>query len=983
MSIRVTDPRTSFIVSASAGSGKTYNLVSRLLRLLLDSDTLLKILVLTFSRYAVSQLKEQAHSEILALATMPDEAIQKRLTDLGLEPTRQAVTRARLLYNQVYYQPFPLQIKTFHSFFHDLLNLVPNKLSFRLSGELTERPLLYHLQAINEMRSRGNQSLAWLSREYDETSVYKILAMGLDALPSALLAKKQSDTEFHNIPIEDIVVALARWARETPITKAKQQVLHVCDIGIKEMGAENIMDTVSNIMSTYRVKEEGLPDIITNGVAQYHENKLILINQHWKQSVEDFSKQYQTIKQKNSTFDYIDLELKSFELLNFNSDTMFILFKLYNRINHILVDEFQDTSPIQWNIFSSMAEQFIYADSSEALRSIFLVGDSKQMIYGFRGVLSAQQQLAFNKIENDWGATPVSLSTSYRSSTAVVDFINTVFHNSSSHLLKGFDCPLHSTNQSLVEQWGRVEVWERFSKEKNKSVAPAYQEALAVSKKIQSLITNCMSVGDRTVQYKDVLILRKNRNRSDLLEKALKEVGVPSISDSPINAFEVSLITDLISLMRWACNPKGANSELMTILTSPYLGIKMELQNYSWAVERGSTSLFEAIEKDFEDDEIKIYLKEIINACAKLPPHDFLSRTLESIQCSTQLEEDAANALLNCALDYRSGRYPSAKEFCNYLEFLQTHDRLTVQSKASEANAVQIMTIHAAKGLEAEIVFFMDMESADSTFRYEVEHDTDGLDIVSFNLSRRKKKHLEEANLNYVAISRARSLLICSSSANTMNKKPNWYTHIRDSIQNIQSSEIDGGWCYGDEYRYKEIESPQDNSHSAVVETHKTTSANYTVHPIQQHAYNHKNMEEGTILHKYIELLSRPNAVDESTFDIYSLPGNREVLHSCYSKAKSLLENPKFKWIFNNFDRAEKEYPISYMEDGKMLTYIIDRLVWYNASIHVIDFKKNVVARAYWKKMNQYVSITQKLFPDEHVVGGLISIENQDYHELS
>ena len=1035
----ITKPRESFTVSASAGSGKTYILVKRLIRLLIESDHVLKILVLTFSRKASSQLRVNAHKEVLEMAKDSNEVLKHKLKDIGLAPTLKNIKAAKFLYHRIYYQPFSLQIKTFHSFFHDILNLVPNKLAFRINGDSLEYPGIYHNKIFNQMKEDNVPSLYWLLTHYDENLVHSLITReGLTLQSSLALVTNGKNKRVDNIQKPNLTIFIKQLYSKAKVLEEKESsanmgasllaiLSHTTDqLDIFELVPlikKNIATKNSQIQKKLAKQNNSyidLWDFIVMYEKHIAEYNLHQVNYQWSCALDEFGRRYKELKNHLNKFDYSDLEIEANNLINNNLTNLFIEYKLYCRINHILVDEFQDTSPLQWHILSKIIKQFIFSDSGDASRSTFLVGDSKQMIYGFRGALPDLQNKAFEFLQKNHNVKSAELFTSYRSSPVLIDFFNTVFRNKTKEtLLEGFNFHSHEVNPDNAQNWGRVEIWDRFTKEND--VHSAQREGEAVASKIREMIDQKVAINGNEIRYQDIMILRKNRNKSKQIEYALRKENIPFISDNTLDVFSYDVARDILCFIRWVTSPDEYNFELMTLLRSPYFNSSFNLEEYEWVKKRKKTSIWRTlINLDGASySDIRKYLHNKILLAKILPPHDLLSRTIEELDMFNQTafysedpegSKQALKTLLDCSLNYRSGRYPSIKDFYLYLESLKESGEIKIQSSTNSTDAVQILTIHSAKGLESEIVFVIDLESFGTTdvFRvnYQVDYRLDNVQLKDVRLDYRAlqelqdKNRIEDANLMYVALTRAKSLLICSSNLNSKNDSPNsWYSYLINTIQNHNGLKMQHhgqmGFWIGDEFQHSKspIAPERKMNDSLKPKRKKMLFTTQDVHnqTAPNNEINQQPLREGTVLHKMIELFSNPSKVELRKDEDISLVlkrhgvilGSSEKIEAMYDTALALITSKDFEWLFKKYDRAEKEFSVASYGGVRVVPLIIDRIIWYKDSIVVVDFKKEKVLKQYFEKLRIYQDVVKKIYPNYNVTSGIVSIVKKTYHPVS
>ncbi|MDI9347833.1 MAG: UvrD-helicase domain-containing protein [Methylacidiphilales bacterium] len=946
MTLDLNQPHQSFVVTASAGSGKTHALLSRYLRLLVTTPNPAQILVVTFSRKSAQDVTRKIHELVRQAALGNQQEIEALLTRIGLTPSEKTILSLQSLYNKIYLGNQGLKIKTFHSFFLELVQTVPRGLGLALPGTVLDNPITLHDQVFNQLmqqplRSEGSRHLLTL-------------------------------------------------------------LIHV-----------------GGLFTTKKLLRQYLELRNTLALAQ-HAHGIGSLSYHWHKAGELFNTAVHREASRQFVFEYSDIELEAYGLLQHQDEFSYLYYTLYNRITHVLVDEFQDTNPLAWQCLHSLLSATMQQADDRGSRGFFIVGDNKQMIYSFRGALADMQPLAYLRLRESFGAESAELTTSHRCPTPILAFVNAVFSSCATLSSPSFTFSNHIA--SNPNKKGRVEIGHMFGDSAKQSKANAEQESMFVAKKIKDLVAGHMSIAGVAYRYSDVMILRKNRLRSQLLEKALAEVGVPFISDDEKNGYEDETVLALISLMRWVTRSTStqANGSLLDFICSELAGLSqsniqaiLSLQELRIAQSETASSILlwdtlHLVVKQQANDLTLLLstLEYCVSHWVEYTPHDLLTMVLAKLRFEERVYDFApitpiaVAAFLDSALSFRQGRYPSMRDFLSYTEQLLELGALQLATPPTERDAVRILTIHAAKGLEAKVVFFMDVACPTEQGKYKTHLERNGLTISSVSLfdsnkpvTDKIKKNWEEAamielaNLMYVALTRASELLILSAHypSKRTEQSIQWFEFFKQSLPHPQE-ELSWGVGYGDTFVQGALSDMVSPTIGKLV-AKRPTLRQKPIHAQTKPAVFSSRLEilaldRGTIMHRMLYLLSNPQAkLDLSTtqLKIYcqAVGNSEQEIAQLASQALAIINNPSFDWIFSKYKEAFKELPL-YAESlgGKI---IIDRLIVTDVAVYVIDFKTGVYRSEYRTQLEIYRSYVTYLYPNLPIHTGVLLIDSNRY----
>jgi len=902
-----TDPSLNISVFASAGSGKTYLLVTRILRLLLAGARPDGILAVTFTRLAAGEMQSRLTERLREWQTLDDTALDRALADMGVSVDDAVRERARRLFEQTLLADRPVRATTFHAFCQDLLARFPlearvppgfeladneRELQDRawdaLVSEATRAPdatvaraletLIATLNSVDSVRkaldgflSHREDWWAWTEHEADPLAfararITEALAVDPDADPRGDCLDPATRAD-----LTDLAALLARnTSTDKPLGQALADALAIGDTGVLFEAARAALLTQKN---TPRVRKQSAAQAKRLG-GEAAEDRLLALHgtlcERWLAALDGLARQhslrlngawfsaglrylehYQALKEELRTLDFTDLEWRAYQLLNHGDHALWVQYRLDSRIEHLLIDEFQDTNPTQWRLILPLLEE-LAAHGERQGRSVFLVGDTKQSIYSFRRADPRLQEIAARWIEERLNGRPETLDWSWRSSPAVMDFVNRVF--TACPALRAALPGFHPHDTHLKDLWGRVEVWPLIqADQETEEDTPASQglrdplttprpdpgeslharEGARIAARIREMVDGGQVVGRgasaRPMHFGDITILVRNRTHVGAIEDALRDAGIPYLSAARGELLDHLEVRDLEALLRVLITPHD-DLALAQVLRSPLFDVThRELERLA---DAGPGPWHERLERLAPDLPPGSALKRAADKLTRwrawsgaLPVHDLLDRifldgnVLARYQAGSRADRvptvmASLIRFLELALEVDSGRYPSLVHFLARLRGLRDRSDAapdTPPVRGAEQR-VRIMTIHASKGLEAPVIFLADAAAVPRDHKtYEPlvqwpageprprlmqllprSDDVDSLtrQALAHHQTARER---EEANLLYVALTRARQVLIVSASARGKGDG-GWYARIREAIApEAVSEELDTG----------------------------------------------------------------------------------------------------------------------------------------------------------------------------------------------
>ena len=876
-------------VQASAGSGKTYLLVSRLIYLLLGGHTPNAILAITFTRKASAEMHCRLLERLYTLSQANEQQLTVELQALGLEANAQNRQRAQRLYEELLSSEQQVRITTFHAFCQELLRRFPLEADIPPGFELIERTGEFRDEAWEALMTRAakqpqsttaealrflfaeleqfntrqaldsflNHRSDWwaFSRDNDspvETAQQQLLAeldIDLDIDPVAIFFANDSLLQ----RIQRFLYCLEKHSNKTNDQHAAQLRGALSDQWSTEERRLLLSDVFLTQKGEPRSRKPGKTlDSKLGGEAavQFIEDHhfictcLLELNatlksyttyqrcSAWYIAGQQYLHDYQRIKQEQRLLDFSDLEWKAYQLLNESEHALWVQYKLDTRLDHILIDEFQDTNPTQWRLLLPLLEE-LASQTAERHRSVLFVGDAKQSIYRFRRAEPRLFDSAEHWLRSRLSATTLPLSSSWRSSPAIINFVNTLFASGPLHeALPEFH--EHSTHQQ--NDWGRVTLMplcdepeqhadERYymrnplrTPRQEKQSQRYYQEGVLIARQIKLLLQEKTVIGQpdnaRLLDYGDIMILLRYRTHADDYERALRDNGIPYIGAERGTLLESIEIQDMQDLLHFLITPQY-NLALAGVLRSPLFAASEDdllrlAGSHNTAWWEALRQLAAALPEESVLARAYRLLSQWIALTGHLPVHDLLDR----IFCEGNVIARYASAspphmvnrvttnltrFLELALEVDSGRYPSLLRFLSWLKDLRQQNNAAPDAPPAgeDQRRVQIMTIHSAKGLEAPVVFLADCAGSDRNKHAHqalVHWPVDSAQPEAFLLNPGKEQRdpftarifsdyeialeQENANLFYVATTRCRQLLYLSGSRPQKGEGLGWYGHV-------------------------------------------------------------------------------------------------------------------------------------------------------------------------------------------------------------
>ncbi|WP_299349147.1 double-strand break repair helicase AddA [uncultured Shimia sp.] len=868
--VQAAHPAESTWLSANAGSGKTRVLTDRVARLLLEGVLPQHILCLTYTKAAASEMQNRLFKRLGAWAMKSDADLREELDTLGVVgPLDRDVLRdARTLFARAIETPGGLKIQTIHSFCSSLLRRFPLESGVSpLFVEMEDRAAaLLREETVSDMAEDDDAELLRrlaghisgesfevvtkeIVRQREAFSAPKSIASFLELLDqSAELSedslKQQVFLGDEAALIADLIAALREGGVNDGKAADKLQNIHAMDLSALPV-MENVFLTGAKAKSPFSAKlgsipsktvQKIYPDIAQRieplmlRVEAARESRLSLVAARRSAVLSEFGHRfltrYEERKQQHGWLDFDDLILRARALLNDPAVAEWVLYRLDGGIDHILVDEAQDTSPVQWQVIERLAQEFTSGSGarSDVERTIFVVGDKKQSIYSFQGADPAE----FDRMKDEFAGRlretgkplqTLELEYSFRSSAAILRLVDACFEGQAAagFLQEMKHRSFHEDMPGRVDLWPVVEqaaapekdAWfkpvDRLG-ETHHTVTLANQVADEIAKMIRENVTIPAENGEngvfsqRPVQAGDFLILVQRR--SDLFHeiiRACKSRDLPIAGADRLKVGAELAVRDLAAMLSFLATPEDSLS-LATVLRSPLFGWS-EQALFDLAHRRQSPLLWHALRE--RQDEFPTTMGMILDLMAHsdfLRPYDLIERILTKFNGRRNMlarlgneVEDGINALLSQALAYERSAVPSLTGFLIWMEA----DDLEIKRQMDSAgNQIRVMTVHGSKGLEAPIVILPDtgrrllrndaqLVETQGQVLWAMPSDNSPQAMIAARQARAETLLAERQRLMYVAMTRAEKWLIVAAAGDLGKDGLTWYEAVQSGLKHV------------------------------------------------------------------------------------------------------------------------------------------------------------------------------------------------------
>lgn len=1047
LQLRASNPEVSTWVSASAGTGKTKILTDRVLRLLLNNAKLDKILCLTFTNAAAGEMKERIALSLAKWSKMKSSELRSELSlMLSRDVSREELLRAKYLYELYLRSNESINIQTIHAFCQALLKRFPLEAGVSPNFKII-----------------------------DETKAYSIMQKikkGLANNPEMELINDYLTANFHELTKDEIFSEIIQ--QRTKFTSIAENIYEESSKIINSLNQTNhkvykpllnhpiIQNIVGFDISVVELKnffltQEGQKKkrIVAQKIAktgsnlyddlEQLQNEVFLLDQSERADhIENYSKlisliaseiinEYENYKNKKALLDYDDLIIYAGRLLKSSSAKEWVLYKLDGGIDHLLVDEAQDTSISQWQIVEALIEEFYAGESraEEKNRTVFVVGDEKQSIFSFQGAdissfaymnkLLKQKMTAVDKKFED-----ITLEISYRSAPEIINVVHKVFSKISNQMPSSFTSNLTNITAFRNKHTGSVELWPlcisdqeddsfwKITKDANRSQSPK----IDLAQKISTYIKNELSTGrilpstGKVISPSDFMILFRKRDEftNDVIQ-VLKNDNIEVSGLDRISLKGSLAVLDLLSVAKFALN-NDDDLNLASLLKSKLIDIT-EDELYDIAISRDNLSIWEYLKNSKNtgsNGDIYNKLNMFIDLFNESDITNFFQYIVDILGYRERLNSnsgsdsnDVIDEFLYICNDFALQENNSIQNFILWLENYES----SIKRDNNVSDKIQIMTVHASKGLQAPFVILCDTNNIPTSSDYFL-WDKNGKTLSAKNSNyapgyykdlkeeQKGKAYAEYLRLLYVGMTRAEDhLIICGYQGGRKLPENCWYELIRVAMVEIKVTTEDNILIYG-----------QKDLSCDLIDNTNEININYEI--LKPKAIDkiirRKELQEsktisspllmrdpigyGLVFHKILE--DSVNSRNLNTMKEHPL------IDTLSLKLKTRIEK-SIDYIISNKDFIEllqkdfkTEVPIGSILDGEVQIGRIDLMVIGEKEVIIIDYKSDIsvpsndydIPCSYKDQLSNYRVMTSTIYPKHNIRTMILWLQNGSMQEI-
>ena len=1001
----ITASGSNVIVSAGAGSGKTFVLKKRVQNILKNNVPIDKLVILTFTKNAAGEMLDRIRKVIIE-----DESIKDQI---NLIDSAYITTFDSYAGSLVKKYSYLLDIdKDFTIIDSNIVNLELNNILTDILNNYYKNPSNEFTNFINDFCFKNDDNLKseiiqmynkllsfknkndylnnYIDTYYNDNKINEYINE-YDSLISNLTGELIKDyEELVNHIIDDSAIDKVNKLIELlSSAKTYQEILDSINIMLPKNSKNKVLydgneESIKKHISTIKTKLKEL--------LRYDKDKLYEIYIYTKNNsrilidiLKELDKRIVEFKKLNNAYEFSDIAFKAIELVRDNID---IRNEIKNNTYEIMIDEYQDTNDIQDEFISYIQNNNVY-----------MVGDIKQSIYGFRNANPYLFKKNYDNYSKGIGGKKIDLTSNFRSRKEVIDNINKLFSLIMYDDIGGAEYEVSHKMAHGNKKYERYNLDSGYNMKvlnytlpEDKEFSKDVIEAFIIAKDIINKMNSKMLIMDKDtdefneIQYKDFCILIDKSKNFDLLKKVLEYFKIPSVLFKGLSIKEddevfilKNLITLLISINKNKIDEKFKHA---------YMSICR-----SYIYKLSDQEIFDI----FNDNKLKesnLYIKlyDLAKSIDSMSNKEILMKLVEEFDIINKLilvgDVDNRSKKIEYILKQSDDLNKFGLDIYSLEEYfdniLNSEDPLEMNKTFCDENAVKIMTIHGSKGLEYPIVY---MPYLDSSFKSNKEtkypltdkygiitpYNEDGIidntfmyDLYNNNLT--KETISEKIRLLYVAITRAREQFIIVNSWNDKiesNSKINKldllecknYKDIISLLKNdllqytedidIKSLGITNEYNLIFKSNYKEMINKSN-------EKINITELNID-HTILDNKHFSKELKD--VMDEEFKNLLDYGTMMHYCFEVYDFNKDNldelNISDEYKNNIRNFLKHDEVKNIKNA--KTYKEHEIKFNKDGSMFHGYIDLLVEYNDHFDIIDYKtSNLDSEEYKDQLNGY-----------------------------
>ncbi|HIE43324.1 MAG TPA: hypothetical protein EYP78_00825 [Candidatus Omnitrophica bacterium] len=1030
----------SLALSASAGTGKTRALTLRFLNIYLQFRNLSSIYALTFTNKATQEMRARIihYLHLIGGDVRPLEE-EEALLRLFKQKFRDIHTTATV--NSILANLSDLNISTIHSFLHTILKTIPfhgqvlpdfkvieeseadiiidevvdDFLSEATSREDLKRmvehvlrggyqnvkntlkeifsSLLPHILVIEKLFGTLRSSLeetrkktAGIFASFQENSSRLISLLKSSTPPLGASGGREGRIYSNRYLTERIAKIEGSLENEEALVReimelmTKSYFLRFLE-NLKNSGKAHLSLEIENL--THLIRKEAEDFTLLKNRKCVLEN-LILFHTLYER--------FQVHKREMNVLTFRDLENYAYHTLVNNQLKEYLYFKSSSQIEHLLIDEFQDTSIIQWSILKPIVEELTAGEG----KSFFYVGDPNQAIYRFRG----GESRLFRQVKDTFPGkiNSAHLKRNYRSKKEIVQFVNRLFSTQ----------PDHKPMEAVQKEGGWVRVEHLGEYKKKESREATHRRVIEIVKILKS----------KGYAYSDIALLVRRNEAGVACAQSLEEAEIPTRSESKAFLTHQEEVQDIMNLLRWLENP-SEDFYLSLVLLSPLFSLrerevaqlkgetkgKQASSLDSIDADRQAGSIYQLLELKYPEREVTKNLKKILNMTDLITPYQLLSFLYSELKVMEKYSyTEPLLALLKTVYELEKEKSPSLS---TVIEYLQQYGS-TIELKGGEIEGVRILTCHKAKGLEFPVVILPETvwemgRRENDWFLFEYGNGGEAvrlkgiyyrrdsaIKIFKEDVFEQEKKRLiqDEMNNLYVAVTRAKEgLWILGYESPRMAHT--WFDFIVGCIRD----EMKNGTFSTGEIEYQKAPQKRKVSPPTKIDIPSThiRERRYLTPTEERAVLTDKErdaMRWGEIFHYALSkiiwideenLTQAINYAIDSTRRMYghSREVEKEITEKLNASLQDILTDEELKLLFRRRDNAsvKVETPIYFTEGTARISAKIDRLILGEHFLEIADYKTgsmSIPARGwerekYLRQMKSYRDGLSKIYPDKEI----------------
>jgi ATP-dependent helicase/nuclease subunit A len=1096
-SMIASDPEISAWVAANAGAGKTYTLANRVARLLLGDAKPQRILCLTFTKAAAAEMQNRLFQQLGGWAMLPDEELRAEIVKIGGD-AHEDLAKARRLFAQALETPGGLKVLTLHAFCQIVLSRFPLEArvppAFEVLDDQSARELIGEArQHVLERAGSGDRELAdavaLLVTETSEARLSGILdaALGGDRRKLDRFFAEATDLTghvriSHGLKDGDSIGSIEAGfcdglAHEIENLRAAHDWL--TQGGKSDVDAAQrlrpVLGDITNsfaALGNFLLTKDGEPrkKLATKSLTDARPDLLVFLTglqerycaaaerrraaraaelvQAVLTLIRAMREDYQAAKRLRGVLDYDDLIVQTRDLLARRGAAQWVLYKLDGGIDHVLIDEAQDTSPEQWEIVKKLTEEFFSGLGREhsQQRTIFAVGDEKQSIFSFQGADPGQFDINRRHFAQviagaEQHLYEVPLITSRRSAPEILAFVDTVFESEAARAGLTYSGAqiVHRAHRETAK--GGIEFWPALAPDEEEETdyyapvdvvqkqSPVARLAVLVAGKIDGWLKSGAQIPGhaRPIVPRDIMILLPRREPfGGEVIRQLKLRRVPVAGADRVRLSEQIAVMDLVALGRFVLQRED-DLNLAALLRSPLCGLGEE-ELFSLAHGREGDLWARLVARRDDFTAAHTFLSVLLERADYAPPFEFFSHALTTLGAKEKLlarlgmeSADAIEEFLSLTLAYERSHSPSLEGFLDWVERGSVEIKRDMEHGRDE---VRVMTVHGAKGLEADIVILPDTTSLPEPpsrkghLLYDEDRvlfplaDDEAPQIVKQAKARAEAETLREhRRLLYVALTRARDrLYVCGFENKKGVKDGSWYALARAAAESLGAKVTQGDGeiiTYGTTGEEKGVAATSAQAQHTLP---AWTTSPAPVEPALPRLIRPSDVvgvappafsplgagrfRRGVVVHALLARL--PEIASEKRRAValaYVQASGLQHPEKLVDETLGVLDDPAFAVAFAPGSQAEAGLVAELPElgAGARVNGRIDRLAVTDESVLILDYKTNRpppareadVPHVYLAQMALYRAAAAKVFPGRRIVCGLVFTDGPRLLQLS